>query len=438
MTTSEYGVTDGGFTVKPIDVLLAEVFARARAAFGPDVDLTVTSPLRKILEVAAQEDAELWKRLEDGYYAGFASTASGDNLDLHGEDVGVERLTAFATGTVTLTLSGGVPGRDYLLGEATVVTASGTPGIAFTTDTAVTLTAAHPAADVTVTCLTRGPAGNLPAAAVDAVDPAQLQVYYPDFAPAVVAVTNAQPLAGGGVPEADDAYRGRLLGIPRTVWTLEAVEQAVLGVDGVIDVLLSDPLGGVDVTQSYFNTFDFGERLFSAERRFGEAYTFDVVVAHDYRWPWQTIGVVDGIADRVGTAVDAVRPPGIHPNLIEADHIDIGVRADVVAQPGYDAAALLARITDRIRGVVSGLRLGSNVLASQVMRAFTDEPGVVDVQDLHLRRGPATFGRITLGGVPYQAVPTEAGVGENLTMSATELAIFRPDSGLTTLQVVTP
>lgn len=433
-----YGVTDDGFQLKTLDVLLAEAFDRARLALGTDVDLTATSPLRKILEVTAQETAELWKRLEDSYYANFPSTASGDSLDLHGEDIGVHRRSTFATGIVTVTLAGGIPGRQYVLGEATILRSSSIPGLAFTTDASVTLTAASPTAEVSATSLSRGSAGNVPAADIATIDPMQLQVYHPDLAPATITLTNAQPFTGGGQPESDDSYRGRLLGVPRTVWTLETVEQAVLEVEGVVDVLLSDPLGGVDVTQSYFNTFNFGDRLFSAERRIGEPYTFDVIVAHDYRWPWETVGIVEGLRSRIGVALDAVRPPGIHPNLIEADHIDIGVRAGIVVQRGYDTAALLARIVDRVRGVVAGLRLGSNVLASQVMRAFTDEPGVVDVQDLHLRRGPAAFGRITLGGVPYQSGPIEAAVGENLAMGPTELAIFRTGSGLNLLQVIGP
>jgi hypothetical protein len=404
--------------------------------FGADVDLTVTSPMRKILEVVEMQHAELWKQLENGYYAGFTSTASGDSLDLHGEDIGVVRRTAFATGAVTLTLAGGLPGRDYIVGEAMVLLSSSVPGLGFTTDEAVVLTAANPVAQVGVTSLRRGAVGNVPATDIATIDPASLQVYHPDLAPATLVVTNAQPLTGGGAREADDSYRGRMLGVPRTTWTAESVRQAVLNVDGVIDVLLSDPLGGTDVTQSYFDTFSFGDRLFSAERRIGEPYTFDIVVAHDYRWPWESLGVVDGLVERIGAAVDGVRPPGIHPNLIQADHIDIGVRASLVMQPGYNQAALLARIGDRIRALAEQLRLGSNVLASQVMRAFTDEPGVVDVQDLHLRRGAAQLGRVTLGRVPYQVSRIEAAVGENLVMGPTELAIFRPDSGLNTIKVV--
>ena len=63
-TVTDFGVTQDGFVLKPLDVIAGESFDRARAVF-PDVDLTNTSPLRKILETAAAEDGELWKRLED-------------------------------------------------------------------------------------------------------------------------------------------------------------------------------------------------------------------------------------------------------------------------------------------------------------------------------------------------------------------------------------
>ncbi|HYU75254.1 MAG TPA: hypothetical protein VEL31_21505, partial [Ktedonobacteraceae bacterium] len=86
---SDFGVTDQGFTYKGIDVILSENRERARQIFGSDVDLTPTSPISQILQAAAAEDAELWKRMEDLYYSNFISTAVGDALDASGEDLGV-------------------------------------------------------------------------------------------------------------------------------------------------------------------------------------------------------------------------------------------------------------------------------------------------------------------------------------------------------------
>jgi hypothetical protein len=434
--TEGYGVTESGFVVKGIDVLLAAVLADATDVLGPGTDLTSTSAVRKLLETGSLEYGEIWKALEQQYYATYLSTASGDALDLLGDDAGFTRLTEFATGTVTLTLGNGVAGRSYLLEDALLVTSSAPP-LAFTLDDSVTLTSDRPTATVGVTCTARGFTGNVAAAAIDAIDPAWLAAMSGDLGAATLTVTNPDPLTGGGTPEPDNDYRGRQIGASRTLWTPDAVLRAVGSVDGVVDVLISDPLGGVDVAQSYFNQFDFGTRLFSAERRVGEPYRFDVVVAHEYRWPWETSGIQVGVYDRVSAAVDLVRPPGIHPNIIEADHIDVGVRATVVIEPAYDAAALLARIEDRIAAGIAALKLGSDVLASQVMKAFTDEPGVVDVRSLHLRRGPAAFGRITLGGVHFQAATVEAAVGENLAMDPTELAVFLADSPLNDLAAVT-
>jgi Baseplate J-like protein len=210
----------------------------------------------------------------------------------------------------------------------------------------------------------------------------------------------------------------------------------VLDVPGVIDVLLSDPLGGVDVSQSYFNLFLFGQRPFSSERRLGEPYFFDVVVAHEFARPWRTQGPVTGVYEQVVAAVDRVRPVGIHPNVVEADHIEVGVRAQVIIQPGYDTQALLAAFSERLAAGVGALKLGGDVLFSQVMRLFVEQPGVVDVQDMHLRRCPPAFGQITFGQVPFQTEVLEAGAGENLVMGPTEIAVFRLDSELIDLEVV--
>jgi uncharacterized phage protein gp47/JayE len=432
---ADFGVTQDGFVLKTFDAILADALNRAVAIFGAGVDLTSTSPLRKLIEAGALEDAEVWKRLEDFYYGAFVSTATGDSLDLLADDVGLARREEFATGEVTLTLGGAVQGRTYVIPQGTVLLAPG-PGQAFATASTVQLSATATTASVTVTAFTRGPGGDVGAGAITTIDPAYAAVYLADFGAATISVTNGAALTGGLATEDDDALRGRLLGISRTLWTAEAAQQAVLDVDGVVDVLLSDPLGGVDVSQSYFAEFDFGQRLFSAERRIGEPYQFDVVVAHDFAWPWQTTGAVPGVFERVTAVLDTIRPAGVHPNVIEADHIDVGVRAAVMVEPGYDATALLSAILARLASTVAGLQLGSDVLFSQIMGAIVAEPGVIDVQNLHLRRYPPAFGRITFGNVPYQTGVIEAGVGQNLAMGPTELPVLRTDSTLQDLTLV--
>ncbi|MFE5587284.1 baseplate J/gp47 family protein [Kitasatospora sp. NPDC056531] len=453
---TDFGVTEEGFVLKPFDVLLQEAVDRVKAVLGVDlssvdrsgkdspIDLTSTSPVRKLLEVAAFEDAELWKQMEDLYYANFVSTVLGDALDLLGEDVGVARRNLFSAGTVRFTLAGAAPGRGYIVPEGTIVTTATTPPLAFATTAAARLSATVTTADVGIAAVERGHDHDLAAGAIIVIDPAWQTVYLGDFAPATLKVTNPEPTGGGGDTESDQVYRGRLSGIARSIWTLDSVRQAVLDVDGVLDVATSDPLGGVDVSQSYFGQFDFDQRIFNSERHIGEPYFFDVLVAHDFRWPWRTPApvpgqitpTVTGVYERVSAAVDRVRPVGVHANIVEADHIDVGVRAKVTVETGYDTAALLAAILQRLATEIGGPQLGGVIRYSQVMCAFAEQSGVVDVQQLHLRRLPPAFGRITFGAVPQQSGVVEAAVGENLVLGPTEVAVFRPDSLLVDVAMV--
>jgi hypothetical protein len=430
-----FGVTAEGFVRREFDVILADSMARARAMFGDSVDLSSTSALRKILEVTADEDAQLWRRLEDVYYSNFLAAAIGDDLDLLGDNVGVARRFNYASGEATITVTSPQPGRVYNLPEGTVLVTAGPPVRAFLTGVPVALSAAVPAASVPVTAADRGPLGDVGPNQIVGVDPVFQQLYLSVVPPTTLVATNAQPLAGGDARETDEEYRARLLGFPRTMWTLQSVEAAVLEVPGVLDVLLSDPLGGVDVSQGYFNLFLFSQRQFSGERRIGEPYFFDVVVAHEFARPWRTQGPLTGIFEQVTAAVDRVRPIGIHPNVLEASHIEVGVRAQVFIRPGFDTQALLGAIRERLAADVGALRLGGDVLYSQVMRALVEQAGVVDVQNMHLRRCPPAFGRITFGPVAFQSAELEAGPGENLDMGPTEIPVFRLDSELLEVEV---
>jgi len=297
-----FGISPTGFELKGFDAILEESVARAREVFD-DPDLSSTSALRKILEVTAAEDAELWKRMEALYYSNFVSTAYGESLDRLGEDLGVRRDRSFAETTVRFTLERGEPQRSYELPAGTMVTTAA-GDIAFRTLEQRTLTAAANQAEVAVQAFERGPL-TLPSGGLSHVDPTYASMYL-HLGNAGLKVETVGDLHGGSDIEDDDSYRARLLGRPRNMWTLESVRREVLDVAGVLDVLVTDGLGGVDVSQSYFKLFNFGERTFSADRRLGEPYFFDVVVAHDPAWEWRTTDAVEGVYERVVAAVDRV------------------------------------------------------------------------------------------------------------------------------------
>jgi hypothetical protein len=434
---AQYGLTKSGFNVKPFQTILDEKAERAREMFGDDIDLRSTSSLRKILDIASFEDHELWKRMENLYYGNFISTASGDALDLLGEDLGVRRRFLKARGAVRFALSGEEPGRVYHLPVGTIIETD--PAVAplrfFRTLASVSVSSAAKQAVVEVEALERGLAGDVAANAIKMIEPTYAERFL-SLGTATIVVTNEQPLTGGSRLEDDAIYRTRLQGYPRTLWTLERVEREVKEVDGVVDCLVYDPLGGVDVSRRYSSIFQTGERSVSAERQLASPYYFDVVVATYPGTPWETVGDITGVHERVVEAIREVRPVSIFPNVLQANDVEIGARATLKVMPGHSKDAILARFVEEVKQRINGLRLGGDVLYSDVLCIAKMTPGVLDVQGLHLRRYPSRFGGINFGGGLFRDAPEEAAVGENLTLAPDEIAIFGVDSELVDIEVV--
>lgn len=430
---SEVGVTEAGFVIKRFQDMLEDKAARARELFGADVDLRSTSALRKLLDVTSAEDHELWKRMEGLYYSNFTSTASGDALDLLGEDVGVTRRFLKAHGTVKLKLSGEAPGRLYNLPVGTVVETD-PPVQGFRTAKLITLSSESKEAEVNVVAMSRGPAGNRAAG-----DIKRLNVTFAlrlNLGSAQVAAKNDAPTTGGEVQEDDTSFRDLLLGRPRTLWTLEAVRSAVKAVDGVRDCRVFDPLGGVDVSLSIFRLFAFGGRRFGTQHFPGTPYFFDVTAAIYPGFSWETEGAARGVRDDIEAAIREVRPISIFPNLRQANNVLVGLRARILIRSGHDKSAVAASIKETLERRVNALGLSGAVLYSEVICDCKGVAGVIDPQQLHLRRCPPVLAQITFGrSERFQAQTVEMAVGENLPLLRDEIAIFEVDSRLIDLEV---
>ena len=431
---SEFGITTTGFVIKPFADILSDKAARAREIFGEDIDLRSTSALRKILDIASAEDQELWKAMEQLYYSNFISTATGDALDLLGDDVGVQRRFLTARGTVKVKLSGEAPGRIYNFPVGTLVETD-PPVQSYRTQDLVSLSSQKKEAVVGIEATTRGPAGNVAANAVNKLNAAFAQRNL-NLGTAALQVQNDLPTTGGDVFEDDVSYRDLLLGRPRTLWTLEAVRSAVKSVDGVRDCRLFDPFGGVDVSLSKFNFFLFGGRRFGTQRLLGTPYFFDVLVAVYPGFLWESEGPVSGVKDAVEKAIREVRPISIFPNLRLANNVRVGIRASVLIKSGHDRNAITASIKENLERRVNTLGLGNAVLYSEVMCETKDVAGVVDIQQLHLRRCPPLLATITFGkSERFQSEVIELAVGENLPLLPDEIAVFEIDTRLIDLEV---
>jgi hypothetical protein len=431
---ADYGVTQQGFVIKPLTAILQDKFDRALAMFGSDADLRSTSALRKLLDITSAEDQNLWKGMEQFYYSNFISTASGDALDLLGGDLAVSRRFLNSTGTVKLKVANAAPGKTYNLPLGTMVETDA-PVRRFRTLSLATLSDQNPQLVVDVMALERGPASNVVPNAINKINADYAQRHL-NLGTATISVANDAATTGGEVQEDDSSYRNLLLGYPRTLWTLESLRRGVKAIDGVRDSRLFDPLGGVDISQSLFKLFAFSQRRFGAQRLLGTPYYFDILVAVEPGFPWESQPGITGIQDSINAAISNIRPIGIFPNIRLANNVTIGLRANIQIKAGHDKDGIVASIKDKLAQRVNALGLGGTVLFSEVQVDCMSVSGVVDVQGLHLRRSPPQFAGVTFGNLlAFQGEVIEAAIGENIGLQANEIAVFEVDSNLIQIEV---
>lgn len=431
---TKYGISKTGFNIKPFETILEEKKERARQMFGFDVDLRSTSSLRKLLDISSFEDHELWKQMEQFYYSNFVSTASGDALDLLGEDIDVQRRFNNAIGKVKFKLSDEEPGRIYHLPKGTFLETD-PPIKYFRSFSRVSLSDQNKEAEVDITAVGHGPSGNVPANTINKINSVYAQRYL-NLGTAVVEVKNEEQTKGGDQKESDTSYRDFLLGYPRTLWTLEAIHHVVKNVDGVRDCRVFDPLGGVDVSLSKFNFFKFSQRRFGIQRLVGTPYYFDILVAVYPGFLWDSEGGVTGVRENIEKAIREVRPVSIFPNIRRANNVLIGIRAKVLIKSGHDKNAVVASIKDNLDRRIIALGLGSSVLYSDVVYDCKKIAGVIDIQKLHLRRCPPFLAGINFGRRQrFQDRIIEAAIGENIPLQANEIAVFRTDAELIDIEV---
>jgi hypothetical protein len=451
-----YGLGANGFVPKPFARLLAEKLALARAIFGTDIDLGSGSAIRKILEVAALEDARIWAALASIYDNQFVASATGEALSRLGEELGLPRPFLEATGTVQLTFTPPEDLTQILLPRGARMLTPGGHHVA--TAVAVTLHAAEPTRAVPVAAFYPGPEHNLDPAVADAsggrpmkidrwnVDDSKLQwngavpgltQLARDLArppESIVAINHTQPLSGGERRWPDSRYRQLLLRAPRSIWSVEAIRTAASLVPGVRRVQVRDNLGGLDTNLPVFGSFNFGELLFASERDLGTPYFFDVIVAPTDDAFWEG---ANGVQAAVASAIEDLRPIGIGANVQRADQVFIAIKARVVAQglplPRGVGGALIdspaandlkQRLLRRVSDYVDQLAFGDPVRYAEVMWAMMNEPGVTDIVDLHLLRFPPLnpqAATAVLGQAGFQEMPIGAGISVAALQIATAL-----------------
>jgi hypothetical protein len=453
--TAGFGMTPSGYIPKPFARLLAEKLALAQGLMGENVDLTSGSPLRKIIEVQALEDARFWAVLAGLADDAFVATAQGDALSRHGEELGLPRPYLAARGTVTLALTGtlpqGVTEVTLPLG-ARMLTEDRAHHVYL--DQTVRLSAAQPSApQARVVAFYPGPDHNLDPAltASNGVHPLRIRHWNEDDVRlanlrqngslALVAITHDQPLRDGEQRWPDRRYRQLLLQAPRSLWTVDAIRVAVSLVPGVRRALVRDMRGGLDLALPIFGQFSFSERVFGAERDLASPYFFQVLVAPGTGAFWDG---PDGLLAAVASAIEDLRPISIYPEIIEARQVAVSVSAQLVVRgiplPAGSSAAVNTseaalefkrRLLARVRPMIEESDFGEPVRAAEITWALMSEPGVVDVRQLRFSRFPSRGepSQSYRDGVPVALEQLQP--GENVVIENDQVAVLIDDnSGL--------
>lgn len=221
-----FGLDNTGFTAPRYDEILDSIETDMQAKFGNDIVLTSNSNFGIIARLMSWYIYQVIDQLQQTYYSGFVSTATGTALDRLANNVGITRKVAMpATGQVTIKTSG-----EYLLQA----------GEQFETDGGVmyeligdTLTSKQSDGSYQaigdIQCIDAGSLGNTAAGTVTIMS-------NPDDN--VLSVTNPSAIGGGQDDEGDEDFRKRIITESKSTEsaTINGLETALLGLSGVRQV----------------------------------------------------------------------------------------------------------------------------------------------------------------------------------------------------------
>ena len=98
-----WGLTDKGFRRKSYPDILDDLILKSRELFGEDINVTSRSALGLLLRLFAWGLALVWQLAEKVYLSGFMSTSEGIDKDRHAQSLGIIRLGKRpATGYITV------------------------------------------------------------------------------------------------------------------------------------------------------------------------------------------------------------------------------------------------------------------------------------------------------------------------------------------------
>ena len=270
----------------------------------------------------------------------FASSATGEYLDMHAGDRGLSRNPAVkATGEVTFSVN---TEREEAINipQGTIVSTSGESCVRYITDTSVTLAAGAMSATVSCTAESAGFSGNVMAHSVDTIITNVI---------GIDSVTNNSRFLGGSDAENDDSLRNRVLN------TYVSMSN---GTNAAYYKMLAESIDGVKSA----NVIPRGRG----------AGTVDVYIGGYNEEVSQAI-----VAD-TQRLMDEQRELNVDVHVAAATPVSISIGVVVMLKDGYDINAVTAALRSALDAYITSLGVGDDIIESHLGRAVLSVDGVYD------------------------------------------------------------
>lgn len=372
-----------GFKRKRFADLLAEMEAKAKEAFGQQLNTSERSPMGIILRLFAWFLSLAWQNSEDVYNSGYVNTATGANLSRLGPYVGIQRIQATKA-----------PGSITIMGTAGYTVPTGfrlsTPmGIFFETLEPI-LIGSGGIGSGSIQAIEPGRIGNVAAGQITVI-------VNPN--PNVTSVINSQPTGGGREIETDTEFRDRFV--------LSVSGGGAATVDAIRAALLRTPgVRAATVIENYTNSTDSGGR---------PAKSFEAFV-------------LGGTAEDIGQTILTTKAAGIEPwgaqtvtvkdaagfnhsmKFSYAAQVATHLRLTITKNNSYPADGIAQLKTALVRYIGGedadgtlyvGLSMGDDIIHSRLIAAAYSVAGVTDVT-VELSKNGSTWAEDNLAIAPNE------------------------------------
>ena len=325
---------------KTYDEIYAEMAEQFKEESGYDADNASDIGIR--MRVLAGQIYSANKQLNQIWKQAFPDTASGEYLDYHAYQRGMERREATAAaGTVVFTLAEAQP-DDIELEKGTVVaTGNFSDSIKFTLEESLFMTPGDLSVSLPVKAVETGTAGNIPAGAIKVIE-ANIS--------APLSVTNEESFTGGTVRESDESLRKRIV---------EAYQRPVM-----------------DANENYFKSaaMSFDEIISAAviPKARGTGTVDIAVETADRRLP-------SALVSKLNSVFRNNHEFGCDVAIVKPEYTATDITGDIMVKNGFSAEEILAECENIIREKLDSLCVGDGLIIAELYHMIMGVEGVKNV-----------------------------------------------------------